>query len=74
MTASHTVTSHGRHATAVVLIALYALLLLSGVGLTVVGQRYPWSPSGSPPSLPAAPVGPGSAVGHSPHDAAGSRP
>lgn len=73
MTAPHTVTRHRRHVTAVVLIALYALLLLSGVGLTVVGQRYPWSPSG-PPSAPTAPVGPGSAVGHSPHDAAGSRP
>ncbi|MDO3015669.1 hypothetical protein P5V34_17000 [Mycobacteroides abscessus subsp. abscessus] len=74
MTAMRTATSHSRHVTAVVLAALYALLLLSAVGLTVVGQPHEWTPS--PPTIDArtVSVGPGSAVGIGPHEPAGVRP
>jgi len=68
-----TATSHSRHVTAVVLVALYALLLLSGVSLTVVGQAHQWTPSAPRTDAPTVPIGPGSAVGVGPHAAAGDR-
>lgn len=73
MTAMRTATSHSRHVTAVVLAALYALLL-SAVGLTVVGQPHQWTPSPPPIHARTVSVGPGSAVGIGPHEPAGVRP
>ncbi len=74
MTATHTATRHGRHVTAAVLVALYALLLLSGVGLTVVAQSHPWTPSTAPIDARTVPVGPGSAVDVAPQERSGGRP